>query len=224
MPGIINISHPSRDSIPRPTREQLCATIEILWRLSQEYIHTLNQGNSVDKFSAACIDVGTSNLQAMVKLLPSYLAESGSIFRNLIETSVDFFWVEYKIETDESIGKRLVRNFFLFADYQNILMGPNNLNIIEKDHFLRDIKEFFTEKKTIGESRQKVGETTFGKSWRDESNFLPKKEIQWKRRCEFAASFVAKHMNLDSAPYLKNLETLSSYSHFDPLQIIRMHP
>mgnify|MGYP001175416025 CR=1 FL=1 len=224
MSGLIDISKPTRSSIPRPTREQLCEVIQILWRLSQEFIHDLEKGTHVDKFSGACISVGTSNLKAMVELLPAYLAESGNVLRNLVETTVDFFWVESVLEKDKIIGERLVRNFFLFADYKNIQMGPTFLSIIENDHFFRDIKDLFTEKQTLDKSRLRVGSIKFGKTWRHENGFLPGKDVQWKKRCELAADFVQRHMNLKSAPYLKNLENLSSFSHFDPLQIIMMHP
>ena len=95
-------------------------------------------------------------------------------------------------------------------------------SIIDKDHFLRDIKHLFTENGTVEESPLKVGSIKFGKSWRHEKGFLSENEVRWKKRCELSADFVQQHMNIKSAPYLKNLETLSSYSHFDPLQVLDM--
>lgn len=217
---IIKIDRVTTQSIPRPTRDDLTHVAEQVWQYSNEHTHELCKGTTTDKFFAACLSVSASNLKAMLKLSSAYLPESGSIFRNLVETCVDFFWVASYLEAEPSKAEGLAENFFLYGKYQFAQNASTYARIAKTDPFFRDISTPFDDMELIDACKKEVGNRSFGDSWRFESTiFADDKETKWRKRSEKAAQFVQKTMNLKAAPYLANLRALSSYSHFDPAQI-----
>lgn len=220
MMSIIDIQKPTRQSIPRPTREQLAEVAEQVWWHSNEHAHELEKGTSTDKFFAACLRVSASNLKAMLKLSSPYLSECGSIFRNLVETCIDFFWVASYLESDPSKGNRLAENFFLFGNAKFVENAPLYASIAKTDQFLRDIATPFDDTNLIAACKKELNGKSFGNSWRfDPANFNDEKETKWRMRSQKATEFAEKSVNLKGAPYLANLRSLSSYSHFDPAQV-----
>jgi hypothetical protein len=156
----------------------------------------------------------------MLKLSSAYLPESGSIFRNLVETCVDFFWVSSYLETDPPKGERLAENFFLFGKAQFVKNAPLYASIAKTDQFLRDVQTPFDDTPTIAACNKELAGRTFNDSWRfDPTIFGDVKETKWKMRAQRAAEFAGKAVNLKGAPYLANLLNLSSCSHFDPAQV-----
>jgi hypothetical protein len=218
--SIIDIQKPTKQSIPRPSREQLIEVAEQVWRYSDEHAHDLEKGTTTDKFFSACIRVTTSNLKAMLKLSSSYLPESGSVFRNLVETCIDFFWVSSYLESEPSTGQRLAENFFLFGKAKFVENAPLYASIGKTDQFLRDVPAPFNDVTLIDTCEKELAGRSFGDSWRfDPAIFTDEKETKWRMRSQRAAEFAARVVNLKGAPYLANLRTLSSYSHFDPAQV-----
>jgi len=217
---IIDIQKPTKESIPRPTREALKKTAEGVSRYANEHAHELEKGTTTDKFYAACIRVATSNFLAMLKLQSAYLPECGAIFRNLVETTIDFFWVSSLLSTEQAKGERIAENFFLYAKSKFVETASTYTNIAKNDIFLRDIKTPFDDTMAIDSCKKDVAGRLFGDSWRNESTIFSNQDpIRWRQRSQVAADFVAKEVNLKGAPYLENLKNLSSYSHFDPAQI-----
>lgn len=220
MSAIIDISKPIRDSIPRPSREQLSQVAEEVWRWANEHAHELEKGDISDKFFAAAIRVTSSNLKAMLKLSVTYFEEAGAIFRNLVETCVDCFWVASFLEKDTSKGIRLVENFFNFAKVKYLETAPLYASIAKTDIFLRDISTPFEQADIIENYKKQIGIIHFGDSWRfDPTLFNEIKETKWSTKTQIAADFVQNHLNLKDAPYYQNLKGLSSFAHFDPAQI-----
>lgn len=218
--SIIDIQNPTKQSIPRPTREQLTEVAEQVWRYSSEHAHELEKGATTDKFFAACIRVSASNLNAMLTLSSPYLPECGSIFRNLVETCVDFFWVASWLDAEPTKGEPLAENFFLFGKSKFVETASDYALIAKTDHFLRDIKTPFDDAQAIEDCRKDVGQRVFGDSWRSDLTIFPNdNDVKWKRRSQVAGDFAKKAVNLKGAPYLANLRNLSSYSHFDPAQV-----
>lgn len=217
---IVNIYKPTKDSVPRPTREELAEVAEQVWRFANEHAHELEKGNVVDKFYATCIKVASSNLKAMLRLSSPYFSECGSILRNLVETCVDFFWVGSWLEVEPSKGERLCENFFLFGKSQFVEHASLYLSIARNDPFLRGIKTAADDPQILDDCRKATAGRSFGHSWRfEQALFADEREVRWKRRSEIAAQFAKKAVNLKGAPYLSNLTTLSGYSHFDPAQL-----
>jgi hypothetical protein len=162
-----------------------------------------------------------SNLKAMLRLSSPYYSETGSILRNLVETCVDFFWVASYVESDLNKGNRLAENFFLFGKAKFVEHSSLDATIAKTDPFLRDIKIPADDPKLIETCKQELTGHTFKDSWRfDPMIFSNEKETKWKNRSKIAAEFAEKAVNLKGAPYYANLLILSSYSHFDPVQII----
>ncbi|MBI3586868.1 MAG: hypothetical protein HY088_07050 [Ignavibacteriales bacterium] len=220
MSAIIDISKPIRDSIPRPSREQLSQVAEEVWRWANEHAHDLEKGDVSDKFFAAAIRITSSNLKAMVKLSAGYFAEVGAIFRNLVETCVDCLWVASFLESDTPKGIKLVENFFHFANFRFVETAPTYASIAKTDIFLRDISTPFEQTDVIEDCKKQTGTFQFGDSWRfDPTLFRDEKETRWLTRTQIAADFAQRHLNLKDAPYYQNLKSLSSFAHFDPAQI-----
>ena len=217
---IIDIYKPTKDSIPRPTREELAEVAEQVWRFANDHAHELEKGNVVDKFFAVSLRVASSNLKAMLRLSSPYLSECGSILRNLVETCVDFFWVASWLETEPSKGEHLCDNFFLFGKSQFAQHAPIYASIARTDPFLRDIRTAADDPQIIDDCRKATSGKVFGHSWRfDQALFAGEREVKWKRRSKVAADFAKNAVNLKGAPYLANLIALSGYSHFDAAQI-----
>jgi hypothetical protein len=217
---IIDIQKVTKQSIPRPTCNELSQVAEQVWQYSNDHIHELEKGSTTDKFFAASIKVSASNLKAMLKLSAVYLPETGSIFRNLVETCVDFFWIASYVENEPTKGERLAQNFFLYGKYKFAENAATYASIAKTDVFLRDISTPFEDSKLVDDCKKDVAGHSFSDSWRfDPTIFADEKETRWQKRSEKAAEFVRKTMNLKGAPYLANLVVLSAYSHFDPAQI-----
>lgn len=223
---IINPYRPIRETIPRPTSKQLVEIVRKLYGFSCDHTHDLNRYSTerIDHFFAASISVVSSNLMAMVKLQPPFLFESQNVLRNIVETCMDFFWVASIYIDDPKRGEQLATNFFLFAEYKYIEMAEVIQSLDKKDHFVGDFRKTFINEKMLEECKQKVNGIKFGKSWRHQYSSFNRKDIGWQSRADIAAEFVQKYLNLKKAPYLKNLEFLSSYAHFDPAQIQTIEP
>ena len=223
---IINISQPTRDSLPRPTRQQLCRAAEEVWRFANEQAHNLERAHDpekdgiADRFFAACIRVAASNLMAIRQLSSPYLPECGCITRNLVETCVDFFWVASYVDSDPLKGLRLAENFFLYGKSKFVETARLYAHVAKFDLFFRDIKTPFEDSDAIDKCRKATEGRGSGKSWRiDPSVSSGARETSWEKRAEIAANYAQKTVNLKGAPFLTNLRVLSSFSHFDPAQV-----
>ena len=224
--SIIDPSKQTKETVPRPTREQLCHAEDQVWRFANEQAHNLERARDSEKksfadaFFAACIRVASSNLIAIRQLSSPYLPECGCILRNLVEACVDCFWVASFLDSDLTKGERLAENFFLYAQSKFVESAPFYASIAKSDHFFRDIKTPFEDSEAIRKCTAAVVGRTFGNDWRfDPLIFSRKQETKWDKRAQVAASYAEKAVNLRGAPFLTNLRVLSSYAHFDPAQI-----
>ncbi len=218
---IIRIKNPTRSSLPRPTRDQLFSTAESVWNHCEAHAHDIEaKGNDIDRFLASCLRVASSNLMAIVKLSAAYHSECGSIMRNLVETCVDYFWVASFFEAQPAKAERIASNFFLYGKSKYLEAEPAYRNYAVSDVFLRDVPSPFADEEVLNRCRKELEGRIFGKTWRfDPEIFAKESETSWRSRCEAAATFAERSVNLKGAPYLINLRTYSSYSHFDPAQI-----
>ena len=169
---IIKISQPTRDSIPRPTREQLSNVADQVWRFANEQAHDLERtadlekGDYSDAFLAACIRVAASNLTAMRHLSSPYLPECGCIARNLVEACVDFFWVASFLESEPTKGQQIAKNFFLYAKFKFVESAPLYASVAKSDPFFRDIKTPFEDSNAIDKCKKELEGRSFDDSWR----------------------------------------------------------
>ena len=223
MSQLVDIYKPLKSTFPIPTRKVLKSLVERFWKYTLDHVHDLEKGDTPDKYFAACLTVVVNNLKAIELLSSLYNNACSTILRNLTETCVDYFWVASYLEKNPAKGLQLTENFFLFGKYQ-FAKTANELALLCKDDvFLRDVETPFTNQSLIELCRNQTESKSFGDSWRkDSSLFSSNSEIIWKTRSEVAAEFVERHQNLKAAPYLSNLKALSSYSHFDPAQIVIM--
>lgn len=223
MIAIIKPVFPEKSSIPRPTREVLFSVINRMYDHALNQTHDLRKGPVVDQFFAAAIDSVFSNLLAMTRLSSAFPSECGALFRVLVETCVDFFWVASFTQNQPNTATRLADNFFAYADWKFRQQFPGFEKRFADDVFLRDVQSPYSDKKLQDKSIAKSAGYSFGDSWREERSTLPEVgDITWKGRASIAAPFVEKEQNLKGAPYLPNLIALSSYSHFDPAHLAQL--
>jgi hypothetical protein len=203
-------------------RSQLIEAANELFNYAVEQAHNLErqEGGYIEHFFAACLRVSTSNILAMIKLGAGFKAEGGAIFRNLIEATVDYFWIASIAETDRGKAVRLSQNFFLYLDHAFLEKHELMSRIAIKDPYLRHLKQPDQLSLIVEEAAQRLGSKCFHKgNWRKEVGFMSDEEVKWKPRCDIAKEFIHKKMNLKGAPYYENLQILSGFSHFSAEQV-----
>lgn len=220
MQPLIDPSHVTRQSLPRPTRETLFSVQQRLTAILADHVHDLQRGDILDRFFATCIAVAERNLGAIRRLSVPFYNECNAILRNLVETNVDYFWVADIATVDEPRARRLAEDFFYFLKAQFGAEANKLAQLCRGDVFFRDISSPFQDQALIDTCIAQSSGRRFGDTWRSEAHTNPDQlELTWEARSSRAAAFAAKSVKLKFAPYLANLRLLSSYVHTDPAQV-----
>jgi hypothetical protein len=213
-------------NIRKPTLEELEKAVETMYEEAVEHIHELRKYDIISKFFAGCIEIGTSNLKAIIRLGYAYLNESGMIMRNLMETCVRFFLVAYLQSNDREKAEKIAYNFFCFQSYRFLNEREQNEKIYRNDIFFKDLTNPYAANENLDEALgicrdYKPDNKT--KWLYDKSVFDSTNEIKWKPITEIVSGFVKSEIGREVA-YYQNLTTLSAYSHFDPVQLQKYMP
>lgn len=220
MSKLVSIYKPIKATIPKPSRKVLESVVERMWLHAENHTHDLRAGDILDRFFAAAIDVAFRNLKAITLLSSRYNAECGALFRVLVETCVDFFWVASFINDRPQVAKRLAENFFAYSTWMFDQLVPQYRTKFNNDVFFRDVSNPYIDQYLIDKAVALAAGYSFGKTWRHEQSLLSELgDISWNDRAPIAGSFAEQQQNLKGSPYLSNLKTLSSFSHFDPAQV-----
>ena len=212
-----------RDLVKRPTREQLedviCRTYDLGFRIARETRRSeaLSDYAYFRSFMAASLEGCCNKLFVIKRIGEQYIPEAGSILRDLTEIVVDVFWVLSHFKQDKDLAELLGRQFACSHLKQFLQQSKQAREGHRLDHFLKDVnKEEWEELRR--KAKAEIRGVKLGSNWRYVTERITHSDYRWDRRCPRAAKVAARIVNLQYAPYLKNLEILSAYTHWDSAQ------
>lgn len=216
---------PERDQVPCPSLRQLAQvavkTFELAGDMSRHVAiaKPLEDTHHYRRFISACLKSMSYKMLAIKRLGPNYISEARAIFRVHTEIAVDFFWLADHYRDQSEHADLLSKQFFLFGNKQFLDTFPGE-EALRQDHFM---KPFANEKgwlEALASARKTIkGASLKGSDWRIASGVTKRDDCYWDARCKRAVKHAEQMANLKSAPFHRNLKMLSSYSHWDSIQI-----
>jgi len=235
MKQILNPNKLIRQHINCPTKEDLLKAKKLInSELSdrryniKKYLEEKKYPN-YGNFIAISFDAIFNNLSAICHLGPNYLNQIFTLSRNYQEIIVDNLWLYSFYIQNPQKAEDISERFFYIGKKNYINQLQYNINVCGKDIFFRDIsiENLKIKKRELENSisgYKHRGKLSFQiKNWRGHPIYFPKNKdqdnIQWANRSKIAGDTAKDYINLKYSPFEKNLKLLSSYNHWDPMQI-----
>lgn len=237
-PFISHVGRISQNDIPRPSRQDLFDAVLITYDEFYDRargfprLDAFREIQQTAKYFSTCYKQCGEKLMA-IKKLEKFLVESLSIQRDLTELVVDCFWMASHLRESRENAEKLAIRFFkmLQRGYldQYELVGQ----IMPNDPFLRDCFDQSERERSAQLVRSEIEGYQFidpsassnlkkeqGKNWRTHPDIISDvSQVKWPARCDKARTLSQGLNNLQDAPYLRNLNYLSGFTHWDPVQI-----
>lgn len=236
MNKILNPKKMIQDDVKCPTKEELLEAKKLICiELSdcRYQIKTFLKHKDLanyGRFIAVSCDSIFENLSAICHLGSNYLNQIFTLSRNYQEIIIDNFWLYDFFQNNPKIANDVSERFFYFGNRMLLNQIENNLAIMSVDLFFRDLvrNNFEKKKKELQEYISDYiwwGEKKFQqKDWRAHPKyFINNKDLKWEYRCNVAARIAKISVNFKNPPFKDNLSLLTSYVHWDPLQVDDSH-
>ena len=214
-----------RDQVDCPSLCQLEQVALITFRLAVDMSRHVARAEALEdtqhyrRFISACLKSMSYKMLAIKRLGPNYISETRAIFRVHIEIAVDFFWLADHYKRQKEHAELLSKQFFLFGNKQFLETFPGE-EALRQDHFLKPFASNEGWSKALQSARNQIkGALLKGNDWRIASGVTKRDDCYWDARCKRAVKHAEQMANLKFAPFHRNLKMLSSYSHWDSIQI-----
>jgi hypothetical protein len=232
MKAITHPTKPNINSISPPHMEDLVyAKSKICEQLSDDTYNVLKYLSDKDlKRIGEYISTSIANiieyLHVFFRIGENYTTQVFSLMRAYQELIVDSFWIYSIYIKEPQKAEKLAERFFYFRDLQQLQQLAHLKTVLQKnnDVFYRDlnidkIEERIGVLKKLVNRSDLMGNKQQAKNWRAHPCFYKKlDEVNWEKRCRAASLCAEKVVNLKSAPYSENLQLLTSFIHWDPMQ------
>ena len=214
-----------RDQVACPSLSQLeqvaLTTLDLAVDMSRhvQKSESLEDTQHYRRFISACLKSMSYKMIAIKRLGLNYISEARAIFRVHTEIAVDFFWLADHYKHQKEHAELLSKQFFLFGTKQFLETFPGE-KALRQDHFLKPFAGKEGWLKALKSARKGItGASLKGNDWRIAPGVTNRDDCYWNARCKRAVKHAEQMANLKSAPFHRNLKTLSSYSHWDSIQI-----